>query len=137
MNYSISDIIDFLRHRSGNEKVLPNTDIFLEIGLVGDDFHEMMEAYSEKFSVDLKNYLWYFHTDEEGQNLGALFFDPPYKLVERIPLTPNILLEFANKGNWELKYPEHRLPKVRMDIVLNRFIFGFFILICILVLLKK
>jgi hypothetical protein len=57
--------------------------------------------------------------DEEGQNLGGLFFSPPYQRVSRIPVTPDKLLLFANLGKWHMQYPTHKLPKFRLDILMT------------------
>ena len=52
------------------------------------------------------DYLWYFHSDEEGQNIGGLIVKPPNLKVKRIPVTPKLLLDFANlflvDSTWEL-----------------------------------
>ncbi len=45
----------------------------------------------------MSNYLWYFHCNEEGTgSIGGMFFNTPYKSVNRIPVTPKMLTEFAN-----------------------------------------
>ena len=119
MNCVVEDIISFLKELACTDEIKSDSDIFADVGMVGDDFHEMIEKYAMRYSVDMKDYLWYFHTDEEGQNFGAFFFDPPYRLVKRIPVTPTMLAEFANKGKWDIKYPEHKMPKKRYDILIN------------------
>ncbi len=81
-----------------------------------------MENYQKKFDVDMSEYLWYFHTEEEGQNFGAIFFKPPYMRVGRIPITPKILTKFAKSKKWSIDYPDHKLPKKRYDIKINFFL---------------
>lgn len=66
MKYTLDDIIHFLKGQSFDEDISSNTNICNDIGLAVDDFHEMMVAYSEKFSVDMTSYLWYFNSEEEG-----------------------------------------------------------------------
>ena len=107
---------------TGSEPVEEGTDIYLELGCGGDDFHELMELYAAKFGVDMSTYLWYFHTDEEGGlfSIGGAFFKPPYERVQRIPISPKLLLEAANIGHWHLPYPEHTLPKRRWDMLINQ-----------------
>src|SRR6202163_3555503 len=39
------------------------------------------------FERPLSAYLWYFHTGEEGFNIGGLFFRPPNAKVREIPIT--------------------------------------------------
>ncbi len=123
MNYSTNEIIDFLTELSGVNNIHSDSDIFGDIGMVGDDFHEMIEKYSKQFSVDLNGYLWYFHTKEEGSSFGGHFFKPPNERVSRITVTPQMLTDFANKGKWDIEYPEHILPKIRYDIVINKILF--------------
>ncbi|MBC8053215.1 MAG: DUF1493 family protein [Sphingobacteriaceae bacterium] len=133
MVYSIDDIIHFLIEYSGEKTIIPTANIFLDLGLTGDDFHEFIEKYTEIFAVDMSDYLWYFHSDEEGSwnSIGGFFFDPPYKRVERIPVTPQLLTEIANKGKWDIKYPIHVLPARRYDIIINQ-VFAGMILIWII-----
>jgi hypothetical protein len=80
-----------------------------------DDFHELIEKYAVELNVDMNAYLWCFHSDEEGQNIGGLFFKPPYRRVTRIPVTPDKLISFAISGKWSMQYPSHNLPKFRVD----------------------
>jgi hypothetical protein len=112
------EIIEFLKDFTGLDEINPDSDIF-NLGIVGDDFHEMIGKYAEEYEVDMSEYLWYFHADEEGQNFGALFFKPPYSRVERIPITPRLLSDFAKTKKWTIKYPEHKLPNKRFDIIIN------------------
>ena len=37
-----------------------------------DDFHELIEKNAVESNVDMNAYLWCFHSDEEGQNIGGL-----------------------------------------------------------------
>ncbi len=120
--YSTEDLIEFIKMLSGSKKVESNSDIYSEIRMGGDDFNEMIEKYATKYSVDMTNYLWYFHSDEEGQNFGGLFFKPPYCRVNRIPVTPSMLADFANKSKWDIQYPEHKLSKKRYDLIINQII---------------
>jgi hypothetical protein len=133
----LTDIKALIQDISGVYPDNPDTDIFKDIGLVGDDFHEMIEKYSEKYQVDISDYLWYFHTDEEGHNIGGLFYSPPYKKVKRIPVTPKMLTDFSETKKWKIEYPDHEIPTSRPDLKLNMIIFiGFFVLITIAALLK-
>lgn len=117
---TLTEMMDFVKEYTGSTDIYSDTDIF-EDGTVGDDFHELMEKYAQTFSVDMTDYLWYFHADEEGGlSVGGLFFAPPYKMVERIPVTPAMLTEFAEKGRWNIKYPQHKFPKRRGDILVNQ-----------------
>jgi hypothetical protein len=135
--YSEENILSFLTDLVGHEKITLQTDILFDLGVIGDDFHEMIEKYQKTFNVDMTTYLWYFHSDEEGQSIGGGFFKAPYERVKRIPVTPKMLLDFANKGKWTIEYPEHTLPKRRYDLIINTvLVLGFFIFLTIY-LLKK
>ncbi len=137
MNTSVDNIIGFLKELSGLQDIKSESDIFADLGMTGDDFHEMIDKYSKRYSVNMEKYLWYFHTNEEGFNTGALFFKPPYKRVKRISITPQLLTEFANKGIWDMPYPDHNLPKRRYDIIVNQILTGLFVLIIITVIAYK
>jgi hypothetical protein len=136
-NYSEENIISFLTDHVGVDKVTLQSDIFFDLGVVGDDFHEMIGKYQKTFNVDTTNYLWYFHADEEGQSIGGVFFKAPYERVKRIPVTPKMLLDFANKGTWTIEYPEHSLPKRRYDLIINTVLVFFFFIFLTIYLLKK
>jgi hypothetical protein len=112
-------IIEFIKDFSGLVSIHGDTDLFGEAKITGDDFHDLMEKYSKEFHVDMSTYLWYFHTDEEGQNVGAIVFESPNQLVGRIPITPKLLSEIANSGQWNISYPDHIVPKRRYDLLLN------------------
>jgi hypothetical protein len=91
-------------------EVLPDKDIEHDLGCTGDDFHELMDAYSDRFNVDMSGYLWYFHThDETMATLNLMPGNPPSKQVERIPVTLNLMVDKALLGRWDLKYPPHVL----------------------------
>jgi hypothetical protein len=125
--YSIENIIDFVKETSGEDKITADSEICDGIGLYGDDFHELIDKFASKFQVNMSEYLWYFHAEEEGWSIGGLFFDPPYRRVKRIPVTVSMLFDFANKGKWDITYPEHKLPKRRYDIMINTIlVLGFF-----------
>jgi len=130
------EIIDFVKDISGIDEINPESDIF-NLGVVGDDFHEMIDEYSKRYEVDMTEYLWYFHADEEGQSFGALFFKPPYRRVERIPITPRLLSEFATTKKWVINYPEHKLPNKRIDIIINQVLVLVFILIVLTIWILK
>ena len=121
MNW-INEIRNFLEDYSGVYPDDPNIDIYKDMGVVGDDFHEMMEKYSEQYEVDMSDYLWYFHADEEGSGLGERFFKPPNERVRRIPVTPQMLSDFIETKKWKVDYPEHVIPNRRNDLLINQVI---------------
>jgi len=119
----LNDIRNFLEDYSGVYPDDPDIDIFKDMGVVGNDFHEMIEKYSKLYDVDLSDYLWYFHADEEGFNgIGRHFFKPPYERVQRIPVTPQMLADFIVTKKWQVEYPPHDIPKQRTDLTINTII---------------
>ena len=135
--HTIEDLVVFVREISAVEEVRPESDVFEELGVSGDDFHEMMDKYAKKCAVDMTNYLWYFHADEEGWSTGRIFFKPPYKQVTRIIVTPTLLADFANKGEWKLIYPEHKIAVQRFDILINQVMFIAFLLWAAVIMIFK
>ncbi len=121
MTYTFIDIKKFLEDQVGcdDEEITESCDIVNDLGCYGDDFFELMFDFSKKFNVDMTPYLWYFHTKEEGNSIGGVFFRPPNKRVIRIPVTPKVLVECACAGKWIIIYPEHELPKKRYDLIFN------------------
>lgn len=108
MKYTLEDIINFLKDQSLEDEISPETNVCDEIGMIGDDFDEMMMAYAEKFSVDMTGYLWYFHSEEEGSWTSISLFPRANEQVKRIPVTSTMLTDFANSGKWNVVYPEHK-----------------------------
>lgn len=126
----ISEIYNFLEEYADTNKLEDDSDLY-EAGIKGDDFHNMIKWYTKNYSVDMSNYLWYFHTDEEGQNFGGLFFKPPYKRVERIPITPRLLAKFIKTKKWDIDYPNHSIPKLRVDLMINWIMILLFLIVLI------
>lgn len=131
---SIEEILSFIEDRLGIRKPIHITsDLYKDHDVYGDDFWDFIEAYSEKFEVDVSNFLWYFHSPEEGSpGIGGIFFRSPDQLVERIPISPQMLLEFANKGFWDIDYPEQSVPEKRWDLTLNA-IFALIVLVALVI----
>lgn len=133
-----TELIKFVEICTGSDAITVDTDIFKN-GTCGDDFHELIDSYAKTYSVDMTSYLWYFHTDEEGgwNSIGGIFFDPPYKKVKRIPITPKLLTNFAEKGKWDIEYPKHNVPRRRYDILINQaLVVGFLVLLIIFAIRK-
>jgi hypothetical protein len=123
---NIEEIYEFLAREEAvkSSKLHLESDFVDELGIEGDDFSETIDLFAEKYEVDMSGYRWYFHHCEEGWNLGALFFKPPYAQVQRIPVTPSLLLEAARTKVWPISYPEHQIREGRPDITLNKILFG-------------
>jgi hypothetical protein len=117
-----ANIHDFIRQYSGTTNFSSDSDIFAELEITGDDFDDFIQEFQRKFDVDMSSYLWYFHSDEEGISVFGSIFKPSHKRVDRIPVSPKMLLDFANRKKWDLIYPEHSLPKRRYDLILGSMI---------------
>jgi hypothetical protein len=116
-----SDLIEFLRQFSASTELLSDdADLFLLIGLEGDDASDFMDSFFRRFGVDASGYRWYFHHAEEGSNFGGAFFAPPNQRVERLPIGPNILIEAIETKKWPLQYPPRDMPKIRWDRRVNQ-----------------
>lgn len=114
------EVLDLLIRETGySGEMIDDMCVHNDLQMYGDDFHELIEAYAKEFNVDMMGYLWYFHADEEAPNLGRLFFKTPYDLVDRIAVTPEILIRCAEKKKWDIEYPIHELPKRRYDLWIN------------------
>ena len=129
----LSEIVEFLKNQTGCDTVLDNSDVTEDLGVDGDDFDDLVLNFSKKFNVDTSSCLWYFHCSEEGSwnSIGGTFFESPDKRVKHIPVTPLMLLEFAHKGKWVIKYPDHKLPKKRYDILINQLLIAVFVVFLI------
>jgi hypothetical protein len=135
---TVDEIMKFVWERhtqyTGARAIKPDSDIEDDLACTGDDFAELIEDFADTYSVDISTYLWYFHADEEVFiNLGRWLFPNPYDRVEKIPVTPALLAEFANKGKWDIQYPEHRFPGKRWDIFLTPFMFTTLVFLPVLV----
>lgn len=95
-------------------------DIFRRAGITGDDAGEFIQAFAERFGVDASGYRWYFHTEEEGSNIGGALFPSPDTRVARIPVTLRVLADAISRKTWPVAYPEHEAPRSRPDLMVNR-----------------
>lgn len=129
------EIIDFIEKEFWESNLNSNSDIFKEVGIDGSDCDEFLQKYSEKYSVDMNDFLWYFHYQDEASltsfNIGGSLFKSPNQSVTMIPITPKMLTEFANSKKWKIDYPDHKLPKYRYDIIVNQIILISFIALMI------
>ena len=53
----LNEIKNFLEDYSGVYPDDPNIGIFKGMGVVGDDFHDMIEKYANQYNVDMSDYL--------------------------------------------------------------------------------
>jgi hypothetical protein len=121
---TFEEVEAFVREQTGYHGPLSETiSLQRDIGVVGDDLWEFIDAYAARFAVDVADFRWYFHSAEEGTfNLGGLLFPPPNARVREIPITIAMLQEFAERGRWAVEYPPHEPPRSRPDIRVNQFL---------------
>jgi hypothetical protein len=130
---TFDELATFVKEQTGFRGPLAAVTSLQELDVYGDDMDELLINYAKLFGVDLTGYLWYFHTGEEGLNIGALFFPPPNAKVREIPITLGMLHDFAQKGRWAVNYPVHEAPRSRPDIRVSQLlVIGF---ICVLVVI--
>lgn len=137
---TLKDIYDFIADVSGVkvDKLKPDSDLNVDLGIEGDDFFELEAEFERVFSIDMSKYRWYFHHGEEGGlSIGRLFFKPPYSRVERMPITPELLLISVNLRRWPITYPEHHIPTQRLDIVFDKIFFGIMAVVGLIFFLWK
>jgi len=90
------------------ETLTPETSLFDDLGVDGDDFFEAGGCLCPPISTwTCPGIGWFFHHGEEGFNIDWILFKPPNRRVRRIRVTPKLLLESANAGKWALEYPAH------------------------------
>ena len=117
---TFDEVAELVRERTAyNGLLTERTALQSDIGVYGDDMDDLLAAYALRFGVDLAGYRWYFHTGEEGFNLGGLVFPPPNARVPDLPVTVGMLHRFAELGRWAAEYPPHDPPRHRPDIWVN------------------
>jgi len=94
------------------------SDLFMRLGIDGDDAFQFAETFAERFEVEMSAYRWYFHHGEEGFNFGSLIIRGPYQRVTRIPVSVETLVDAVETKRWPIAYPPHQLPSRRCDVAI-------------------
>ena len=93
-------------------------DLLRASGFDGDDAFEFIEAFSERFSVNMDGYIWEFHHyDEGGLLIPSWPFRHPNSKVQKIPISVDLLLASAQSGVWSAEYPSGYVSPKRYDIL--------------------
>lgn len=79
-------------------KITLNTDIFLEVGLDGDDAYEFMDTFGHEFGVDLSNFDFDLYFGPEGFRLLWLFRQKFRK--EKIAIRVSDLVTAVSAKKW-------------------------------------
>lgn len=122
----IQDIYDFLNRTEPflMGELRPGAELHDDLGITGNDFSFIMQKFAREFNVDMRNYLWYFHhAEDKALGLTGLFKNSPSYRVPHIPVTPSLLLDAVNQGQWPIDYPDHDVSGQYFDITIDR-IFG-------------
>lgn len=118
---TVAEINALVRKHTGARGMLSEeTDLHSDLRLISLDLEEFLDEFAKRFDVDLSEFLWYFHTEEDGVSLGRLFFAAPQDLVTRIPLRLALFYQAVELGRWPVDYPEHSLPRRRWDVVVDQ-----------------
>lgn len=119
----------FLEDQIDSDAITEASDILKDLCVDGDNFFDLVTFFSKRYNVDISSCLWYFHWSEEGSwnSIGSWISKSPDKKVPYIPVASLMLTEFANKGKWDIQYPDHQRPKRRYDLMLNGVLFFAFI----------
>jgi hypothetical protein len=118
---TFEEVVKLVRQQTGSPGPITRaTSLQADLAVYGDDMDDLLAAYAKRFGVNLSGYLWYFHTGEEGWNIGGLIFPPPNARVRQMPITVGMLHDFAQLGRWGLEYPAHERPQSRPDLLVNQ-----------------
>lgn len=115
MSPSIEDAVKgFLAGRCGVApgRLTAGTTIFGDLGQDGADGWELIEAFGEKFGVDLTGFDPSLHFGPEAAALLPLFFiqmfrelvlrQDPHRIAGVVPITVRDLIEAAESKTWKL-----------------------------------
>jgi acyl carrier protein len=85
----------------------PQTDLFQDLGVDGDDAHDLLLRLSQEFEINLENLQFDRHFGPEGTNLFAVLLPSFWRWRrERLPVTIADLVEAARTHNWPIRYRE-------------------------------
>jgi len=107
------DILALAAYHGGGEMDLAgDEDLLGAYRMEGDDASEFLEAFADRFGVNLDGLLWYFHYngDEPPPSRPRLY--PVSPEGERLPthaITLNDLVSAAEAGHWQFTYPAHEV----------------------------
>lgn len=103
----MDDIRQFLEERMELEKKGFHPDLDLTMIMYGDDMAELVNAFADRFQVNMSRFKPHYHSREEDYSIAAGFYTPKNEQVRHIPITPQLLLDSANAGRWWLEYPDN------------------------------
>ena len=107
-------VVNFVAHEVGvkPERLSTKTTLFGDLAVDGDDGAELLEAFAEKFQVDLQglDLSNHFGPEINSLNMWSLPFqwfkywlkngNSPEERCELLPITIGDLIDAANRGCW-------------------------------------
>ena len=105
-----SEIVGLAAEVSGQPRArIDRVDLLSSAGLEGKMASRFLQLYAVRFRVDLRGYRWWFHHRDHGVFAMPLVALDSAGREIRIPLTAEMLANFAESGRWQIDYPPHRL----------------------------
>jgi hypothetical protein len=93
--------------RCNRSKVRPQADLFLDLGVDGDDAEDLLRRFREEFGVNLEALQFGRHFGPEGFNPLVFLLPSWWRWKrERIPVTVADLVEAARTQTWPIRYGE-------------------------------
>lgn len=88
-------------------RLLPQADLFRDLGVDGADAEELLLRLREEFAIDLRSMRFHRHFGPEGTNLFAILLPGWWRWRhERIPVRIADLVEAARTQTWPIRYSE-------------------------------
>jgi acyl carrier protein len=88
----------------------PNTDLFRDLGVDGDDAHDLLLRLSDEFGINMENVRFDRHFGPEASLFHPLAAFTPllprWWRWQRIPVTVADLIEAARTQTWPIRYSE-------------------------------
>ncbi len=84
-----------------------DTDVVNDGKIYGDDVWALVDEFSKRFNVEMRDLRWYHHTGPEGCNPLWLFYRPLWNRKTHVPIRLSDLIESSRRGVWGIKYPEN------------------------------
>ncbi|MEJ8562801.1 DUF1493 family protein [Yoonia sp. GPGPB17] len=88
---------------------LSTDDVFIGNGVEGDDADELIIEFSEKFGVNIDDFLDYFHYvgDEPPGHRRVFPVDEQKQIIPFQPVTIDTFVQAVEIGRWPIVYPQH------------------------------
>ncbi|MCB1336990.1 MAG: DUF1493 family protein [Maritimibacter sp.] len=132
----LRDEILALAREHGGKEIAPGADDDLlgAFGMEGDDAAEFLEAFADRFGVELSGLLPYFHYVEDARQRRPRVY-PVAPDGARLPMRPITLADLvaaAEAGRWTLSYPPHELREAIGAKIKRWLVVGFFLAVLLL-----